>query len=55
MYVIIQRNKFQTKHGNLDAANVYQQLETSTRPRKLRTIKPITTITCQQTARAKKV
>ena len=33
-----QKYIFQTKHGNLDAANAYQQLNTSTRPVYLRTI-----------------
>ena len=42
---IIQKNKFQTKHSNnLDAANSYSQLDTSTRPRKLRTVDPIVKI-----------
>ena len=27
--VIIQKNKFQTKHGNLDAINVYTQVDTT--------------------------
>ena len=42
---IIPRNKFQTKHENLDAANAYTQLDTSTRPGKLRMIDPIAKIT----------
>ena len=49
-YVVvpIQRNKFQTKHGNLDTANAYTQFDKSTRPRKLRTIDPVAKITCYQ-------
>ena len=41
-----QENKFQTNHSNLDTTNVYPQLDTSTRPMKLRTINPIVNITC---------
>ena len=29
---IIQKHKFQTKHGNLDATSAYPQLDTSARP-----------------------
>ena len=32
---IIQKNKFQTQPGNLDATNAHPQLHTSTRPWKL--------------------
>ena len=46
VYTIIQRNKFQTKHRNLDAANAYPNLDTSTRTRKVCTIDPIPNITC---------
>ena len=38
---LFKKIKFQTKHGNLDATNAYTQLDTSTRPRKLRTIDPV--------------
>ena len=43
---VIQKNKFQTKHCNLDATNAYPQLDTSTRHRKLCTINPTANITC---------
>ena len=43
---IIQKNQFQAKCGNLDATNVYTQLDTSTRPGKLHTIDPVMNITC---------
>ena len=32
---IIQQNKFQTKHDNLEAVNAYPKLDTSTRPGKI--------------------
>ena len=42
-----QKNKLQTKHGNLDTTNAYPYLDT--RPKKLCTIDPIMDITYKQT------
>ena len=42
---IITKNKFQTKHGNLDATNAHPQLAQAQDPGQLRTIDPIVFIT----------
>ena len=52
---IIHKNLFRTKHGSLDAINMYPQLDTNTRPRKFRIIDPTANNTFQQTIRTRKV
>ena len=39
--LIFKKNKFQTKHSNLDISNAYPQLDTNTRLEMLGTIYPI--------------
>ena len=46
MILLVYDLKFLTKDSNLDATNVYPQLDTSTRSWKLHMMDPIANITC---------